>query len=148
MVGVARMFFVSPWEPTHPKDLLAGTRTYAFHTEVCWGVWVEPKSDVPGLGQRGTLLLPQPPTLELIQSPPAHASACFPSPAHSTSTNICITLAVCRDGLSALCVFIHSILNMILWGRYCFHLCFTDEEIGHREVEFARKWQSWHCRET
>lgn len=147
MVGVARMFFVSFWEFIYFKDFLVGIRIYVFYIEVCWGVWVELKLDVFGLGQRGIFLFFQFLILEFIQFLLAYVFVCFFFLVYVISINICIIFVVCRDGLSVLCVFIYFIFNMIFWGRYCFYLCFIDEEIGYREVEFVRKWQSWYCRE-
>lgn len=62
---------MTPWKPTQPEGLLAGTRTWASCTEVCrelcWGV---AKVRPPWPGSREPCGSSQPPTPGLIQSLP------------------------------------------------------------------------------
>lgn len=44
-----------------------------------------------------------------------------------------------------MCILVQVILTVTLRGRYRRHLYFTGEGTGHKEVEFARKWPSWHA---
>ena len=104
----------------------------------------------PGPGCQGSLehcCFSQPPVPEFSQSPLVRPSACFSTPAHSTlSADICVTFANCRAPLYVDSFNPHNTLISLSSG-YCYHLYSTDEEIEPREVEFARKWPIWSCRE-
>lgn len=88
------MFSGTLWLPRQPRPP-AGTRACAFCTAVCGG-GVAAKVRPAGPGQLGTLLLLQPLSPE-APARPAHSSAGVSALTHSTtSTNICVTLAMGR----------------------------------------------------